>query len=684
MAETAPAVSPSRLPSDTRRYEMTLGDYWRIILKRRMVIFFAFLMSLIVSIIYTNSKTPIYETSSVVRITSGPRAFDYEGGGGVVSRFSADPLSTLANVATSEEVMRRVVLRLNLLPPDAKADDLNQKAGEIRSSISTSVDGTTGTISIVVTNAHPELAAAIANKTAEIFAEVELHDKTKQARNLRQFIETQLAAYSKKLKYSEDRMGEFRHSGKALGAAVGLEQRLSELEGELALMLQQFTDKHPDVIKMKTEIKQLQERIKGLPTDELDLARLQREMEINDATYRMLKNKYESARMAEAEQVGDVALVQSATVPAEPIAPRKNMNKIAGALVGIVAGILLAFISENLDTSIGTIEDVEQTVRLPVIGVVPYFNPKAEEKQWWRFDRALLEFFKQHKDVVPDGSYLLINQDSFSTLSEAYRILRTFIEFIMGDKTGQGKILLFTSTGPQEGKTLTSCNLAIVLAQGGKKTLLIDADLRRPMVHRLFGLKRMPGLSDVLMGTISLEDARQTMADILVGETSQWDHLLASKMLDRLEILPSGTKTTTPAELLNSDAMKSLIAFARQQYDYVIIDTPPVLPVTDARTLGLLADGTFFIYRAGKTARRALTRAREELNLAGVKVRGIILNQATPEVTLTESYYYNYYGDPKPAKKIKKEEKAKNPLKSFFSPFVQEKPSKNKNPLGEN
>lgn len=671
MPEASPA--PSRLLSDFKRYELTLGDYWRIIIKRRMVIFASFLMVLIISIIYTNSKTPIYETSSTVRIASKPRAFEYTDGM-ILQNFSGDPLATYANSVTSEEVMRRVVLRLNLLPSDASITDLSEKAGEIRGSISTATDGNTGNINITVTHPHPELAAAIANQTAEAFAEVDLYEKSRQARNLRKFIETQLSVYTQKLKQTEDRMNELRRSGRAIGAAVGLEERIMQMEEQRSLMLKQFTEKHPDVIKMNADLETLKSQVQELPPDELETARLQRDLEINDATYRMLKNKYESAKMAEAEQVADVILVESATVPDAPISPNKKMNKIAGALVGLVAGIVLAFVNENLDTSIGTIEDVEQTVRLPVIGVIPYFNPKAEEKPWWRFDQPVLDFFKQRKDQAPDGSYLIINQDSFSTLSESYRILRTFIEFIMGEKTNQGKVLLVTSTGPQEGKTLTVCNLAIVLAQGGKKTLLIDADLRRPMVHRLFGLKRMPGLSDVLMGTIALEEARQTMADILVGETSQWDHMLTAKMLDRLEILPNGTNTTTPAELLNSDAMKSLIAQARQVYDYVLIDTPPVLPVTDARTIGNLADATFFIYRAGKTARRALTRARDELNLAGIKVKGIILNQATPEVTLTESYYYQYYGeDKKNKKKNKKNENKKNYLKSFFTPFADKK-----------
>lgn len=667
---------PSRISSEFRRYELTLSDYWRIIIKRRMVVFASFLMVLILSIVYTNSKTPVYQTSAAVRIASAPRAFDENGM--YISRYTSNPLVSYANMITSEEVLRRVVVRLNLLPSNAKIEDLNEKVGEIRGAISASPSPDTDMIDITVTHTHPELAAAIANQTAEVFAEVDLYEKTKQARNLRGFIQSQLGVYTDKLKNTEDRMSQFRRSGRALGVAVGMEQKLSDLEKQKNELLKQYTEKHPDVIAVNQEIESVREKIKGLPADEVELARLQRELEINDATYRMLKNKFESARMSEAEQVGDVVIMASAPIPDFPISPRKTMNKIAGAIVGLIAGIVLAFVNENLDTSIGTIEDVEQTVRLPVIGVVPFFNPTQEEKVWWRFDKSIFEFFNRRRDVPADGSYLIINQDSFSTLSESYRILRTFIEFIMGEKTEKGKVLLVTSTGPQEGKTLTASNVAIVLAQGGRKTLLIDADLRRPMVHRLFGLKRMPGLSDVLMGTTSLEEAKQTMADILVGETSQWDHLLTAKMLDRLEILPSGTGTPTPAELLNSDSMKAMIAHAREVYDYVILDTPPVLPVTDARTLGTLADATFFIYRAGKTARRALTRAREELNLAGVKVKGIILNQATPEITLTDSYYYQYYGEKKekPRKKIipasNPEEKPvsmKKPVSKPFWPF---------------
>ena len=637
---------PSRLPLETPRYELTLTDYWRIIVKRRLIIFFSFVFILTLAIIYTNSKTPLYQATSSVRITTSPRAFQSES---YMVNSQYNNFANYANMVVSKEVMDRVVLRLKLLPPSAKARDLINKTAEIRSAISAATSDTGDQLSIDVIYPNPELAAAIANQTAEAFAEVDLMEKSKQSRNLRRFIERQLNDFSNKLRKTEDRLKEFRQSGRALGVAVGMEQRLNDLEKERSILLKQFTEKHPDVLKLNAQIDSLRDRIKKLPTDELELARLQRELEINDRSYRSMKDKYEMARLTEAEKVSDVTVVEAASVPSEPISPKKNMNKLAGALIGLIVGLIFAFVQENLDTSIGAIEDVEQIVRLPVIGVIPYFNPNAQEIPWWRVDRLLFDYFMRRKDVVPDSTFLIMNQDSFSTLSEAYRILRTFVEFLMAEKK-DAKVLLITSTGPQEGKTLTACNLAISLAQAGKKTLLIDADLRRPMVHRLFGLQRAPGLSDVLLGTVSLNDARRTMGDILVGEQSQWDQMLATKMLDRLDVLTTGIHTHTPAELLGSDSMKSFFRQISVFYDYIIIDAPPVLPVTDSRTLGLYADAAFFIYRAGKTARRALTRAREELNLAGVKVKGVILNQATPEVTLTDSYYYQYYGE-KPPKK---------------------------------
>lgn len=652
MAE-ASITPPLHLPSESHRYELTLSDYWRVIVKRRFFVILAVVSTLAGAILYTNAQTPLYSSSSAIRVTQSVRAFGDQMAALYMPQAS-DPMAVYQSSITGEKVLERVVIRLGTLPPQAKAADIADMVNEIRGSISTKIVGTTDMIRITVTYHDPEQAAKIANLTAATFAEVDLLEKTKQARTLRQFVEGQLAFFESKLKTTEEQIQNFRQTGKALGIAIGLEQKVADLANQKSQLLQIYTENHPDVVKVQEQIEETQAQIQHLPSNELDLARLQRELEIHDRSYRMMKEKYESARLAEVEQVSDVSVAETAVPDSEPISPRKNLNKILGAVVGLILGVILAFGIESLDTSIGTIEDVERTIRLPVVGIVPYHNPRSEHLPWWRFDAWIRDYFSMARIEGPNPANLIMNQDSFSTLAESYRILRTFIEFLLEKTSKEGKIIMITSTGPQEGKSLTSSNVAISLAQAGKKVLLVDTDLRRPVVHRLFGVKREPGLSDVLMGACSFDEARRTMGDFLVGENTKFDQMIATKMLDRLEILTTGQHTPSPAELLASSAMRLLLDQARLKYDYIILDTPPVLPVTDARTLGTMADVTFFVYRAGKTARRALIRAKDELELAGIKVRGIILNHATPEVTLTDQYYYQYYGDRK-AKRPKKE-----------------------------
>lgn len=653
MTEAAmPQQDTSTVAMDLSRYELNVGDYWRILVKRRIFILVTFISVLAGTIAYTNSLPLIYQAVARVKISHNVN----QGALGLEQNFyfpsGGDPMAYYENVIVSQAVMERVVLRLGLLNPQSKREALIEKAEEIRASISPRTDADTEMIDIEVNHSDPVLCAAIANVTAQVFSEVNLHDKTKQARSLRQFVEKQLGFFENNLKSTEEKIQSFRESGRALGIAIGLESQLSQLEGDRAELLRRYTDKHPDVAKLNDMIGSVRKRIQELPSNELELARLQRDLEINDRAYRTMKDKYESARLSEAETVGDVSVVEQAGVPEVPISPKKNLNKMLGALAGILLGVILAFGIESLDTSIGTIEDVERAVRIPVVGVVPYFDPQAQDVPWWRIDEIVLQMIKRRVGSAPNSASLIMNQDTFSTLAEAYRILRTFIEFMLEKQPGDGgKVLVLTSTGPQEGKSLTSANLAISLAQAGKRTLLVDADLRRPVVHRLFGIKRGPGLADYLMNMASANDIKCTMGDILIGEGSNWDRVVATKMLDRLEVIPTGQTTENPAELLASDLMKEFCHEMRKKYDYIILDTPPVLPVTDARTLGMLADVTFFIYRSGFTARRSLVRAKDELDLAGVKVRGIILNHATPEVALSNRDYYRYYGERKQPKK---------------------------------
>lgn len=217
--------------------------------------------------------------------------------------------------------------------------------------------------------------------------------------------------------------------------------------------------------------------------------------------------------------------------------------------------------------------------------------------------------------------HLITQLNPKSPISEQFRTIRTNIQFSAIDESIQS--IIVTSAGPGAGKSITAANLAVVYAQQGMKTLLIDADLRKPTVHYTFRLGNLRGLSSVLIGEATFEEA------------------VENGMVDELYILPCGPIPPNPAELLASNKMKQLLEFAEENYDFVIIDTPPVLAVTDAKILSQMVDGTIFVVRSGTTEKEDAKKAYELLNDGNAKIIGAVLN----DVPKKEGAYYYYYGN---------------------------------------
>ena len=307
-----------------------------------------------------------------------------------------------------------------------------------------------------------------------------------------------------------------------------------------------------------------------------------------------------------------------------------------GALAGIVLGFMSALVWEHLDTSIGTIEDVEEFLKVPVVGVVPYMESERERTAHfpWRKKKMSRE---QRRKV--EQSRLVLHFGSSSPTAEAYRTLRTNLQYA-GFDTG-GKKLLLTSAGPGEGKSLTATNLSITYAQSGRRVLLISGDMRRPSIHRYFGLQRAPGLSDAVIGAVPWRSAVRTLTDVLMGDT-EWDDLLKVPGLDNLNILTSGYLPPNPGELLGSADMERLMAELSENFDVLIMDSPPVLPVADAPVLAPKVDGILLVYQAGRIARNALLRAKVQLQNVGGSVKGIVLNHVKPQMESGDTYYYRY------------------------------------------
>jgi len=371
-----------------------------------------------------------------------------------------------------------------------------------------------------------------------------------------------------------------------------------------------------------------------VPAVELGLQRLQRDAKVNDDLLTLLKTKHQEALIKESESIEEVTFIRPAPEP----------TASAGARLGLMLGLVLAFVQETLDTSIGTIEDVESYLEVPVLGIIPHIDPRETVQRLIERRPALAQI---EPDILTSHALLITHFDPKSPVAEAYRTLRTNVQFQRLERGG--KVLVVTSPTLQEGKTTTIVNLALTMAQSGQKTLLVGGNMRRPSLYRFFGIEREPGLSNILVGNVLWRDCVRTVADILMGRFEMED-IMAAPGLDNLHIIEAGPIPANPSELLSTQAMAEFLREVREEYDIVLIDTPPVLPVTDSAIVAGQADGVLLVYQAGKVGRLVLKRAKTHLESAHGKVWGVVLNDVQAEVSgyTYAQYYTHYYGEETP------------------------------------
>jgi capsular exopolysaccharide synthesis family protein len=241
--------------------------------------------------------------------------------------------------------------------------------------------------------------------------------------------------------------------------------------------------------------------------------------------------------------------------------------------------------------------------------------------------------------------------------AEAFRALRTNLQFLRLEL--KGKLFLITSSFVQEGKTLNAANLALSMAQVGNKVLLVDADLRKPLIHRIFGLSREPGITDYVLGNYRWQEITNTISDVMLGDFGI-DNILKTPGMDNINVITAGTKPPNPSEILSSARFREFLIEANKVYDFIFVDTPPILPVADAAEIAPLMDAVFLVYTVGKIGRGVLKRAKTNLDNVDANVSGVILNQVKPE-TGPEYFKYHsqhYYGPEsdnlKPKRKLKR------------------------------
>jgi capsular exopolysaccharide synthesis family protein len=306
-----------------------------------------------------------------------------------------------------------------------------------------------------------------------------------------------------------------------------------------------------------------------------------------------------------------------------------------GVVIGLILGLVVAFIVETFDTSLGAIEDVEQTLGTQVLGVIPQTDVKDVHA-------GLTE--KLHGKPSPHSLKQAVNLISHfapdSIMAESFRALGTNIEF--KDMEKRLKTILVTSSSPQEGKTLVAANLAMMMAQSGKKTLLIGSDLRKPSIGKMFGIESTPGLTEVLLGNCHWHDTVRTVVDLLLGEVTFEEVILAPGLTT---FISSPAVQCHEIPRLSTPLFYEFINEAKKEYDLLIFDTPPILSATDAVIIGTKVDGVLLVYRIGAVSRLLLRRAANQLGQVKVHVLGVILNGMRPDLSPDfEDYkHYKYY-----------------------------------------
>jgi polysaccharide biosynthesis transport protein len=419
---------------------------------------------------------------------------------------------------------------------------------------------------------------------------------------------------------------------------------LNRLEAERTEMATRRTPNHPDMVGLQRSIQQLEDRLyqlaqnyrtnvanrlgtmgetlrrfggelERIPEKAVQEARLTRQKQGLEEVFTLLQNRLKEAEIAQAVEPGDVRVVDQAILPVSPIRPRKVRSLVLAILFGLIAGIAVAGTRDYMDETIHSRDEVVKITDLPVLAMIPRIkgvSRRGKGKSFMKGERAV-------------SDRLVTRHDVGNPVSEAYRAFRTNITFL--DLDNPPRLLVLTSPGPSEGKSTSAANLAITLAQQSTKVLLIDCDLRRGIVHRVFEVAKEPGLTDILMGSATLEGATH---QVDVGDDKH------------LDFLATGTLPPNPSELLGSKRMKDLLGSLRDTYAIVILDSPPLNLVTDAAVLGAAADGVVLVARAGRTEKGALRYAQEQLDAVRAPIAGVVLNDV--DYAGRGKYYGSGYG----------------------------------------
>lgn len=478
-----------------------------------------------------------------------------------------------------------------------------------------------GVIDASLQGPDPVQLTVILNEIGRQYVRQNIERKSAEAEKTLAFLDVQMPQLKKQLGQAEDTYNRYRNqqgtvaldqeTSMVLQRIVDFESKMLEAQQKRRELIGRFTPEHPLVQTLDAQIRawtseltKLNARVRSLPTVQQDALRLERDVKVNNELYQQLRNSALQLQLVREGKIGNVRVIDEATPPEGPVGPNRMAILGVAALVGLLGGIAIALVRNAFFRGVRNAQEIEAQTSLNVYSTIP-LSPMQEQ-------------LARKVDQKLPGMHLLAASAPDDPAVESLRSLRTALQFAMLEATSNR--IIITGATPGVGKSFVSANFAALMASTGKRVLLIDADLRKGHLNQYFGLPRSQGLSEVILGTLKLPEA------------------IRPNVLPNLDLVTTGTLPPNPAELMMSSTLASALQQLSTQYDYVIVDTPPVLVAADAPALAVHAGSVLLVARAGMTQMGELHECAKRLSHAGKNTTGVLLNA----LDLTRRHYGSY------------------------------------------
>lgn len=488
----------------------------------------------------------------------------------------------------------------------------------------------TGVLQVYLSGPNPNIVVDLLNTIAETTVIKDMERKSLEAEKTLLFLNEQLPQIKKSLNVTEDKLNKHKHQSGTMDLTLKTRmiiKQLADVQKELEkanltriILLQQLTPAHPAIITLEgkkqaleEEMLSLEKELQMLPTTDQISIGLLRDIKVKTQLYLMLLNKIQELKVIKASTTSDVRILNPATIPNSALPLGRGVAIFTSLLLGMILGCLFVFFRKIFASYVEDPNWLEEHFGIPTFAIIPYSNEQKLNMQSFKD--------KSYKHLP-----LLAKTNPRDLSIEALRSLRTSLQFAM--LNSKNNIISIMGISPSIGKSFVSVNFSHVLADTGKRVLLIDGDIRKGYLHDYFDKKRSPGLCEAILGEISLNEAIQKTD------------------LEQLDFLPTGKFPFNPSELLMSEKFKGILSQASAQYDLVLIDTAPVLAVTDGSIIGNLSGVNFLLVSWGKHRAEEIELTMKRLNSNGVKIQGVIVNSTQARTPAQGRYNYNYaYGE---------------------------------------